>query len=234
MKYVGSELELFRDCLRWKTYVGDVVAPFLAGRVLEVGAGIGGTTRALCERGAATSWTALEPDPGLFEELEGNLRDVEIVEPTLGTLEEIDAGSRFDCIVYVDVLEHVEDDAAELRRAARRLRPGGHLVVVSPAHAFLYTAFDRAIGHHRRYSPRALAALGPPGLSLVRRQLLDSVGLMASAANRLLLRQAMPTRRQLHVWDRWMIPASRLLDPVLRYRVGKSIMVAWRAPEGWA
>ena len=57
MRYVGSELELFRDCVRWKAYVRETLAPFLGGRVLEVGAGIGGTTRALCG-GATTSWTA--------------------------------------------------------------------------------------------------------------------------------------------------------------------------------
>jgi SAM-dependent methyltransferase len=232
MKYVGTELELFRDCGQWKTYVGDVLAPFLGGRVLEVGAGIGGTTRVLCGGSAVVSWTALEPDPQLWEELKGNLRDIEIVQPVLGTVGAIDERCRFDSIVYVDVLEHVEDDAAELERAARRLDAGGHLIVVSPAHPFLYTAFDRAIGHHRRYSLEGLAALGPPGLSLVHHQLLDSVGLLASTANRVLLRQAMPTRRQLWLWDRWMIRASRLLDPVLRYRVGKSIMVAWRAPDG--
>jgi SAM-dependent methyltransferase len=234
MKYVGTELELFRDCVQWKTYVGDALAPWLRGRVLEVGAGIGGTTRALCRRGPVVSWTALEPDPELWEELKSHLSDVEIVQPVRATLEGLDPGERFDSIVYVDVLEHVEDDAAELHRAAGRLAAGGHLVVVSPAHPFLYTAFDRAIGHHRRYSLRALTALGPSGLSLVHHRLLDSVGLVASTANRLLLRQAMPTRRQLWIWDRWMVRASRLLDPVLRYRVGKSIMVAWRAPDGWA
>jgi SAM-dependent methyltransferase len=230
VKYVGSELELFRDCVRWKAYVRDTLAPFLVGRVLEVGAGIGGTTRALCAGSTAVSWTALEPDPELFEELKRSLRDLELVQPVLGTVERIDAAQRFDSIVYVDVLEHVEDDAAELARAARHLAAGGHLVVVAPAHPFLYTAFDRAIGHHRRYSSRALAALRPPGLTLARHQLLDSVGLLASMANRVLLAQAMPSQRQLRIWDRWMIRGSRRLDPVLRYRVGKSIMIAWRAP----
>jgi SAM-dependent methyltransferase len=232
MRYVGSELELFRDCVHWKAYVRDTLAPFLGGRVLEVGAGIGGTTRVLCAGTAAASWTALEPDPELFEELMRNLRDLETVRPVLGTVDLIDAEQRFDSIVYVDVLEHVEDDAAELRRAARRLAAGGHLVVVSPAHPLLYTAFDRAIGHHRRYSSRALAALRPPGLSLAHHRYLDSVGLLASMANRAFLRQALPSERQLRIWDRWMIRGSRLLDPVLRYRVGKSIMVAWRAPAG--
>jgi SAM-dependent methyltransferase len=229
VKYVGSELGLFRGCVRWKAYVRDTLAPLLGGRVLEIGAGIGSTTRALCAGTAVVSWTALEPDPELFRELKRNLRDLELVQAVLGTVDRIHADERFDTIVYVDVLEHVEDDGAELDRAAQHLAPGGHLVVLAPAHPFLYTAFDRAIGHHRRYSSRALAALRPPGLTLAHHRFLDSVGLVFSLANRLLLVQATPSEWHLRIWDR-MIPVSRMLDPLLRYRVGKSIIIVWRVP----
>ena len=232
MSYVGGELELFRDCVQWKTYVRDTLAPFLRGTVQEVGAGIGGTTRVLSAGSGTVSWTALEPDPELFEQLKWNVRDIKSVQPILGRLDRIDARHSFDNIVYVDVLEHVENDAMELRQAAQRLGAGGHLIVVSPAHPFLYSAFDRAIGHYRRYSLRALAALCPPGLSLAHHRFLDSVGLLASMANRVFLGQAMPSARQLRLWDRGMIRASRWLDRVLRYRIGRSIMIAWKAPRG--
>ena len=45
---------------------------------------------------------------------------------------------------YIDVVEHIKDDRGEMRRAAEWLRPGGHLVVVCPAHQLLFSAFDRA------------------------------------------------------------------------------------------
>ena len=57
---------------------------------------------------------------------------------------------------------------------------------------------------------------------------LDSVGMLASGANRLLLSQAMPTERQILTWDRLMIPVSRVLDPLLGYTVGKSILGVWK------
>jgi hypothetical protein len=99
-------------------------------------------------------------------------------------------------------LEHIEDDRGELARIARALRPGGHVVVMSPAHPFLFSAFDAAIGHHRRYARRTLTAAAPPALRLVRMEALHSVGMVASLMNRLVLRQSMPTREQLAVWDR--------------------------------
>jgi hypothetical protein len=56
---------------------------------------------------------------------------------------------------------------------------------------------------------------------------LDSVGLLASAANRLLLKQSLPTARQIQVWDNFMVPCSRLLDPLTGYLAGKSVVAVW-------
>jgi SAM-dependent methyltransferase len=149
----------------------------------------------------------------------------------VGTLRDLPPARLFDTILYIDVLEHIEDDRAEIRNAIDRLRPGGHVVVVAPAHGWLFTPFDAAIGHHRRYTRATLAALTPPSARIVESRYLDSVGLLASTANRLLLRQSMPTLRQILLWDRRMVPLSRLLDPVFFWRIGKSVVTVWVRAE---
>lgn len=57
---------------------------------------------------------------------------------------------------------------------------------------------------------------------------MDAAGMLASAANRLLLRSAMPTERQILTWDRLLVPVSRRIDPVFAGRVGKSVLGIWR------
>jgi 2-polyprenyl-3-methyl-5-hydroxy-6-metoxy-1,4-benzoquinol methylase len=148
-------------------------------------------------------------------------------ETVCGTIKSL-PGQAFDTIIYVDVLEHIENDRNELNAAASYLRRNGHLIVVAPAHQWLFTPFDAAIGHFRRYNRPMLQEVTPPGLQVERVRYLDSVGLGASAANRLFLRQSMPTQSQLRFWDHWMVPASRFLDSLLLFRVGKTILVAWR------
>src|SRR5439155_19234776 len=98
-------------------------------------------------------------------------------ESRLGTLEKFDDAETFDTILYMDVLEHIEDDRAEVARAAKHLRPGGHVIALSPAHQWLFTPFDRAIGHHRRYTRAGFGALATPDLEPVRLRYLDSIGL---------------------------------------------------------
>jgi len=134
----------------------------------------------------------------------------------------------FDTILYVDVLEHIQDDYAELQRAAHLLIDNGVVIVLAPAHSFLFSAFDRQIGHYRRYDREALRAVCPAGLAIERMAYLDSMGMCASLANRLLLSNAMPTLPQIRFWDRVLVRMSRFADPIVFHHIGKSILAVMR------
>jgi hypothetical protein len=232
--YVGSELDLFAAATTWKSYFRSHLEPYLGRDVLEVGAGLGGTTRLLC-RGHDQRWICLEPDAALAARLADTIRNNQLpatCEVEIGTLEQLDGQAKFDTLLYIDVLEHIADDRGELLRAAQHLRPGGHVLVLSPAHSWLYTPFDKAIGHCRRYTKRTLAALTPESLELVRLVYLDSVGLLASLGNRLVLKSSMPTAKQIAFWDNLLVRVSRLVDPLLAYSVGKSVVGVWRKKAG--
>lgn len=134
----------------------------------------------------------------------------------------------FDSILYIDVLEHIQDDQAELSRAARLLNPVGKIIVLAPAHDFLFSRFDRRVGHFRRYDRRKIRRACPDGLNLIQVNYLDSIGMAASLANRFLLRQSLPNTRQISMWDRILVRASKICDPLLAYRVGKSLLAIFR------
>ncbi len=234
MEYVGSELELFQHAHNWKAYFAQAIGSLDGQRVLEVGAGMGATAQVLCT-GREAHWLCLEPDRALAEQIEARRAARTLpscCEVRVGTLERLVADETFDCVLYVDVLEHIADDRAELERAAAVLGDGGRLVVMAPAHQSLFSEFDTAIGHHRRYSASGLRERTPNGLGVERVWYLDSVGLLASLANRLLLRRPLPTQSQVRFWDRWMVPLSRRLDAALGHRLGKSVLAVWRRPDG--
>ena len=229
-KYVGSELELFSGALNWKHYWSSKIRRFIGRRILEVGAGIGGTTYVLSGE-EHDSWVCLEPDAQLASELQSKTNSGDLpktCEVRVGTIEEIPRDSRFDTILYVDVLEHIENDRGELERAAVLLADGGYLVVVAPAHQWLFSAFDEAVGHFRRYNREQLRRRTPPGTVTVASLYLDSAGLFASLANRFLLRSDVPTVRQIAVWDSMLVRISRFVDPILGCRVGKTVVQVWR------
>jgi hypothetical protein len=88
---------------------------------------------------------------------------------------------------------------------------------------------DEALGHYRRYDlNNGLAKVIPEDLERVWLGYLDSVGLLASLGNRFILKSRMPSSRQIVLWDGRMGPISRLLDPLLRYSIGKSVLGIWK------
>lgn len=64
--YGGGELRMFAAATNWKRYFGSVLRPFIAGRVLDVGAGIGSNISYLLNN-RVVEWTSLEPDPELAQ-----------------------------------------------------------------------------------------------------------------------------------------------------------------------
>jgi SAM-dependent methyltransferase len=230
LDYIGNELQLFAAAHNWKRYWSGVIAPFVRGRVLDVGAGLGATARAFAHHPGISDWTCLEPDRRLAAALPVKLEEYRLPFRTrvrCGTLADLHPTYRFDAVLYIDVLEHIRDDAGELVRAAAQVAEGGHLVVLSPAHQWLYSPFDQAIGHERRYTRETLRSSAPEDLRLVRLDYLDAVGLAASLGNRLFLRRAMPSAVQIAAWDRWMVPLSRHLDPLLGHNFGKTVIGVW-------
>ena len=130
--------------------------------------------------------------------------------------------------MYIDVIEHILDEQTELEIAQSFLKKGGHLIILVPAHNFLYNEFDQSIGHRRRYKKKMLRNLVPKQLEQQRLIYLDSLGLIASLANKLILKQSYPSLKQIRFWDRTIVPASKMIDTLSFYLIGKSLLGIWK------
>lgn len=225
--YIGDELSLFQHAKNWKAYYSSYFKKYLHGRILEVGAGLGGTTLSLCD-GTQKEWLCLEPDPKLSINIETLISENKLpscCKSKTGFLSDIPVTEKFNAILYIDVIEHIEDDYAELNKASQYLEKDGVILIIVPAHQFLYSPFDKAIGHYRRYSVKRTKQAVPSDLKILKAIYLDSVGLAASMANKLFLKQSYPTLKQVLFWDRTMVPVSKLADQLLFHSVGKSVLL---------
>lgn len=66
------------------------------------------------------------------------------------------ATARFDLVCALDIVEHVQDDAAAFAELSRVAAPGAVLLLSVPLHSEAWTPFDDLVGHHRRYEPDRL------------------------------------------------------------------------------
>jgi len=131
--------------MRWQTV--SRILPAKLGRVLEIGCGKGAFAARLARR--SQDYVALEPDPTSYTIALGTAGDVADVRQS--RVEDLPQSEQFDLVCAFEVLEHLANDRAALARWVERLRPGGTLLISTPAHSERLGAWDRMVGHYRRY-----------------------------------------------------------------------------------
>lgn len=228
-KYIGDELTIFKDAINWKKYWYDSIKPFIKGDLLEVGAGIGVNTNLILQNNSnVKSILAIEPDELLANQIIENVKvSASKVKVVTGFVKDLKASQKFDTIIYIDVIEHIEYDSAELNKAKLHLKDGGHLIILVPAYNFLFSPFDRAVGHYRRYNKKMLVNVVPDDLNKVKLFYLDSLGVCVSLVNKLILKQPYPSKSQILKWDKLIVPASKIFDKFLLNSTGKSLIGIW-------
>lgn len=229
--YLGRDLEAMAFARNYHAWIRDEFPPLSGRDVAEVGAGDGLFSRMLLDAGPR-SLTLFEPSAAMHARQPESLRAdprVRRINARLGDrVGEFEAA--FDAVLYVNVLEHIADDAAELELARRALRPRGQLLLFVPALPALMSEFDRGIGHHRRYRRRPLRALlGSAGFAVERLHYFDGPGVLPWLVAMRWLRLGL-SPRSVALYDRIAVPILRRVEAVVRPPIGKNLLAVARRP----
>jgi SAM-dependent methyltransferase len=200
---------------------------------VEVGAGIGSVSKQLLGF-PISKLIAFEPSRNLFPILAEKLRHEARAETINDFFSPRYISEGVDAIVYLNVLEHVRDDRAELANAWAALRPGGHLLVFAPALAWLYSDFDKHVGHFRRYTKGGLRTLAiDAGFDIVKLQYFDIVGVAPWYLSFVLLK-GRPGLRGVGLYDRLVVPPMQWVERIVPPPIGKNVLLVARKPTGGA
>jgi SAM-dependent methyltransferase len=224
--YTGTDnLEVMAEAVNYNAFLHALVAARArpGDRILDFGAGIGTFARELARHGHVV--TCLEPDAAQARRL---LADGMPVVDDLAALPD----ASLDYVYTLNVLEHIDDDAAAVRGIAAKLKPGGRLLVYVPAFQVLYSSMDRKVGHVRRYRRAGLErVVRDAGLGNVAARYVDSLGFLAALAYRFVgSDDGTIDRRALRTYDRFVFPPSRLLDRIVGRWFGKNVLLTAEKP----
>jgi SAM-dependent methyltransferase len=223
-QYFGKDLEAMSIANNYHQWILAEFFPYLGRSVAEVGAGSGNFSTLLLQTNIS-SLTAFEPSPNMYPLLQETLSKDERARAVNGFFDGVHPGEHFDSVLYVNVLEHIEDDAAELANVYDALHPGGHLLIFVPALPCLFSGFDRQAGHLRRYRKKHLVGLVQrSGYAIIKARYFDITGIIPWYIN-FVLRKKEFTSGGISLYDRMVVPVMRVLEGLIPPPIGKNILM---------
>lgn len=227
-EYEIKDLEAMSFAKNYHEWIVSRFRNFFGKKVAEIGAGSGSLSELLLKE-SIEELVAVEPDKNaynlLLKEVGGDRRvkpQNNFFDSTSGYL------NYFDSIVYVNVLEHVENEMRELENVRQALKPGGNVLIFVPALSFLYSDHDRHIGHFRRYHKNYLKnILEKSGFETVKIHYFDILGIVPwFVVYKVLKREVKPGN--ISFYDKLVVPVSRFLESIITPPVGKNLLAIGR------
>jgi SAM-dependent methyltransferase len=232
--YTGRELESMGFAANYHRWILETFRPYLGRRVVEVGAGSGNFSEVILET-RPDSLTMLEPSANLFPVLAQRVpqfdhrRVAEAHQRSLSDATEIIRSAAPDSILYVNVLEHIEDDEGELAAAHSALGAGGRILIFVPANRWLMGAFDRQLGHYRRYTLHELQSkCRSAGFTIMLSSWFDIMGVIPWWLKYRVLQSTHMEPGWVRLHDRWVVPVSKFIEGIVRVPIGKNIIMVGR------
>jgi SAM-dependent methyltransferase len=205
------EFDALQEAKNYRAALLREFRPYLKGLVVEVGAGIGQFTRELAAVPTVKKIVAIEPESKFADAFRSSNPGCDVIN---GTINDLQTSVEPDAIVCINVLEHIESDAAELVKFRERLAPRqGHLCLFVPARPELYAPIDRDFGHYRRYRlPELRAKLSEAGFSVRQIHYFNWVGYFGWWLNFCVLKKRKFDVASIRLFDRMIFPVVNALE----------------------
>lgn len=229
--YPGKDLEAMSFAVKYHRWLLDELRPYFGKNIVEVGAGKGSFSEMLLDT-EPDSLSLVEPSE-MFFDLERNI-SAGINGTRVGfyhsiferARSEIISQAKPDTIIYVNVLEHIEDDARELDLIHESLADGGRCLIFVPAMRALFSDFDRDLGHFRRYRKAELETkVRDAGFRILKSKFFDLAGVAPWFVKYRILRSRTLGGGAVSLYDNLVVPIMRHVESVIAPPIGKNILL---------
>lgn len=226
-----STLENLSVANRLNDWMFDSIRPYVKGRILEIGSGIGNISSCfikndipLCVSDYSSHYCTL---------LSNKFRDEELVEGVFQIdLSDTDFEERyasligqFDTVFALNVIEHIRNDKLAISNCKKLLADNGHLIILVPAWQMLYNSFDIALEHFKRYTRTSVSQLfQSQQLTIIRTWYFNLAGILGWFVSGNILRKKTLPSGQLSFYNK-LVPLFRIADKVTFNQVGLSVII---------
>ena len=229
MRYSGWELNFFDNSKNFRNYQFFLIKKYLKNNLLEVGPGNGIMVDKYISKyfpNITSTNNYKNLNKTLVKKFK-NKKNVKIYRKKIGEFK-----NKFNSIIYSDVIEHIKDDEKEIKIALKKLNKNGYLIIMVPAFQYLYSEYDKSIGHFRRYEKKFFVNFAKKNkIKCVKSIYFDSIGYFFLVLSKLInTKNKKNVGLGAFVWN-LLVPISRILDVLIGYSFGKSVLCIYRKWE---
>lgn len=186
---------------------------YVRGDVLEVGCGVGSFTKLITDQSSFDSLYCIDISKPAIDFIKKRKFKTDV---RIECIDLIDVEGSFDFIVCMNVMEHVEDDRRFFDKLTSLLKNNGVLFLLVPSHKFLYSNFDVAAGHFKRYSKAMMNSFGlNGGVKLINQYYFNMIGALGYWVVYKALKSGNinDTEGEIGMFDKYIVPFSKKILP---------------------
>lgn len=225
IQYKGiSALEILEEAKNYNKWIVEQFLHHIKTPLLEVGSGTGNISAFFSQK---KNVTISDIDKGLVENLKKKfskqtsfiIKKIDISGPIAK-----DEINKYQSIIGINVLEHIQDDRKALSNIHRMLKKNGKILLLVPAKKIAYTRLDKSIGHFRRYEKNELKEkLEDAGFSIERLYFFNFVGLFSWTIRDKIERGHHMKPYQVALFDK-IVPLLKKVENIIKPFVGISLI----------
>jgi SAM-dependent methyltransferase len=230
-KQIGEYDFEFKALMHARNYRHALVAEFqsfIEKKVIEIGSGVGQMTTEFSKIPGITQYQPVEPDSAFCSDFRRLFPGQSLIEGTIKDVKTTD----WSAIISINVLEHIEDDRAELAAYHRLLKQEkGVITLFVPARPEIFAPIDGDFGHYRRYTKKEIQSkLTQAGFKIEKLRYYNFVGYFAWWLNFRIMKKRTFKDSEVKLFDRVIFPIVHFLESrICRPPFGQSLLVVARA-----
>jgi len=216
-----------QNATNYNQWTFDLFKEYIHGDVLEVGCGVGSFTKLINAQSKYDTLFAIDISKPAIDFIKTKKFEGEI---KIECIDLMNTEGQYDFIVCMNVMEHVEDDKSFFKKLLSLLKSDGVLFLLVPSHEFLYSEFDVAAGHFKRYSKQRMNLFEMSlNYKLIKQYYFNLIGALGYWVVYKMMKSGNinDTEGEIGMFDKYIVPFSRKFLP-LNVPFGISLISIYR------
>tara|TARA_A100001011_G_scaffold271317_1_gene280530 strand:- start:133 stop:846 length:714 start_codon:yes stop_codon:yes gene_type:complete len=228
--FEGEEtLKSMSHAVNLNNWMYSQIEPYINGRVLEIGSGIGNISQVFIKEGKDIDLSDIRDQyiDFLNDKFPNNkVLKIDLVHPDFDKVYNHLSGT-YDLVFALNVIEHIEDDKLAIKNLSKLLKPNGIIYILVPAYQFLYNNFDKSLFHFRRYTKTTLKRIFHSNLNYLKSWYFNFAGIFGWYIVGKIFKKKIIPESNMKLYN-FLTPIFKVLDIITLRSIGLSVVVVFK------